>query len=127
MAVGKYHFSNIGLKKNACEQGSTFEKQFTWKVKNAANQLIPVDLQGYSARMQVRPNYKSPFVIELTTENSRIILGGQNGTIRLFISAEDTAAIPAKTFIYDLELVSPNGNVKRLIEGDFEVSPEVTK
>jgi hypothetical protein len=56
-------------------------------------------------------------LIELTTGNGRIALGGSAGTITLTISATDTAALTAGRGVYDLELVSGSGIVTRLLQG----------
>ena len=77
--------------------------------------------------MQVREKHTSKTtVFNLTTENDGIVLGGESGTIDLYISDEATSAIPAKDYVYDLELIS-SGEVYRLIEGKFIVTPEVTR
>lgn len=104
-------------------QGASFERIFAWKIDG-----VPVSLTGYSARMQVRRNHPSPIaVITLTTENDGIVLGGSVGTVTLQMSAEETEAVGAAEYIYDIELESPAGDVYRILEGRFIVSPEVTR
>jgi tRNA threonylcarbamoyladenosine modification (KEOPS) complex Pcc1 subunit len=66
-------------------------------------------------------------IVELTTENSRIALGGTAGTITLTIPATVTANLTAGLYVYDLELVSGSNVVSRLIEGNFKVKAEVTR
>jgi tRNA threonylcarbamoyladenosine modification (KEOPS) complex Pcc1 subunit len=106
-----------------CEQGATFSRVFTWADENE----VPVDLTGYTARMHVRTAVgTATTTIELTTANSRITLGGAAGTITLQLTATDTAALAAKRYVYDLELVS-GATVTRLLQGAFTVSPEVTR
>ncbi|HXH24529.1 MAG TPA: hypothetical protein VNI78_04720 [Vicinamibacterales bacterium] len=105
-------------------QGETLVKPMTWY--DEAGQ--PVDLTGYTARMQARERHGSPTVLlELTTENGGIQLGGPSGTITLSMSAAQTAALTWRRGVYDLELVSPAGVVTRLIEGVITVVPEVTQ
>ena len=88
---------------------------------------MPIDLTTYTARMQVREKYTSPSaVVNITTENGGITLGGEEGTIDLDINATATSNLVAKEYVYDLELVS-SSVVTRLIEGKFIVTPEVTK
>jgi hypothetical protein len=43
------------------------------------------------------------------------------------ITAAQTSALKAGTYVYDLELEAPNGEVIRLIEGRFVITPEVTR
>jgi len=106
------------------DQGATLSRTVTWKDSTKT----PINLTGYSARMQVRASVTSAAtVIELTTANSRIALGGAAGTVTLTVSATDTAALPAGRYVYDLELVSAAGVVNRLIMGNFVVRAEVTR
>ena len=105
------------------EQGATFSQLVTYKESGVA-----VNLTGYTARMQVRSTLESATtVVELTTANSRITLGGAAGTISLTISATDTAALTAGRGVYDLELVSGSGIVTRLLQGVATISRNVTR
>lgn len=107
-------------------QGSTFSKTFQWKTGNPPT---PVNLTGYTARMQIRQKVTSETpIITLTTENGRIIIRDPlEGRFSLEISAEDTAALSFKSAVYDLEFSSPSGIVVRLFEGSVTLSPEVTR
>ncbi len=107
-----------------CDQGATFSRTITW-TDSARN---PYNITGYTARMHVRETANaSSTITTLTTENSRITLGGTAGTVTLTISAADTANITAGLYVYDLELVSGAGVVSRIIEGNFKVKAEVTR
>lgn len=106
-----------------CDQGATFSRVITWKNSNGT----PIDLTNYTARLQVRSNYPSSTVLlNLTTENGGISLGGALGTITLAATATATGAIAADEYVYDLELIT-GSNVTRLVEGSFTVTPEVTR
>lgn len=114
MTPGKYNM--------ICPQGATFAKQLTYTIDDVA-----VNLFGYTARMQVREKYTSKTAaVTLTTENGGIELGGSAGTIDLYISDESTSQISPKEYVYDIELIS-SGEVYRLLEGKFIVTPEVTR
>ena len=105
------------------EQGATFSQVITYKEAGVA-----VNLTGYTARMQVRSTLESATtVVELTTANGRIALGGAAGTITLTIAAADTAALTAGRGVYDLELVSGSGIVTRLLQGVATISRNVTR
>lgn len=113
-----------GIYDMLCEQGATFQRQLVWQDESEQ----PINLTGYTARMQVRTSIKSSeLVTELTTGNSRIVLTPELGKIELVLTAAQTAALPAKQCVYDLELVSPSGVVTRLLQGTFLISPEVTR
>jgi hypothetical protein len=106
------------------KQGATLSLVATWKDSTGT----PVNLSGYTARMQVRNTYDAGnAVLSLTTSNGGIALGGTAGTITITAAATATAALAAPyTGVYDLELVS-GAVVTRLLEGIATVSPEVTK
>jgi hypothetical protein len=88
----------------------------------------PMDLAGYTARMQIRSKLGDPtFLLELTTENSRIILNNILKTIVIYISATDTAAITWTSGVYSLELISSTGIVSTLMNGSVTVKQEVTR
>jgi hypothetical protein len=106
------------------EQGATFYQVITWK--DSAGD--PVDISGYTARMQIRKSVTSTdALISLTTENGRISLGGAAGTVTLEIDADDTADFTTFCGVYDLELEASDGTVTRLLEGQIEISREVTR
>lgn len=105
-----------------CPQGSTFRKTITYKLDS-----VPVDLSGYSARLQVRQTHYSTSAIASLTSSSGITLGGSAGTIDILINDEETKDFPAGNWVYDLEVESSGGIVDRLIEGSFVVTPEVTR
>lgn len=77
-------------------QGSTFYLVITITDENSD----PVDFTGCSAAMTVKAGTIA--VIELTTDNGRITLGGAAGTITLEIDAEDTAELLPANCKYDL-------------------------
>ena len=104
-------------------QGATFSRVIRYSKDGDE-----VNLTGFTARMQIRPTAASATTtLSLTTENTRIALGGVAGTITLSISATDTAAITAGRYVYDLELVSAGGIVTRLLQGVVTVSANVTR
>ena len=108
-----------------CYQGASFNYDLTWKLNN-----VPVDLTGFSARMQVRETYDSTAVTFALTSGSGITLGGTAGTIYLEASPTATALLdgtPNTQYVYDLELVSGASAVTRLVQGRFFIDPEVTR
>jgi hypothetical protein len=115
---------NCGTSYDLCiQQGATFTKVITWKRDGAL-----VNLTGWTARMQIRATTEAATaLIDLTTENGRIALGGTAGTITLTISATDTAALTAGRGVYDLELVSPGGLVTNLMGGVVSIPRNITR
>lgn len=110
-------------------KGSTSSQLVTWSTGATAETATPVDLTGCRARMQIRPDIDSSTVlVEFTTENGGIVLGGATGTIEFGImSATETAALTWDSGVYDLEIIFSDGvTVLRKIRGDVDISPEVT-
>jgi hypothetical protein len=105
------------------DQGATFDRVITWKDSNGA----VINLTGYTAKMQVRTaTDATTSLIELSTTNGRITLGGALGTITLNVAAADMN-FAGGVYQYDLELTSGAGVVTRLIMGSFTMRAEVTK
>ena len=106
------------------EKGADFPFMLTWKDSNSN----PIDLTGYSARMQIRPSHKSSEVIlSLSSPDDGITLGTTDGLITVNITNAQSSAIDISAGRYDLELVNPSGLVTRLIEGKIKFKPEVTR
>jgi hypothetical protein len=111
-----------GVHNMKARQGSTFTETLVVKIDGSA-----LNLTGYTARMMVRTHPSSEtIVLTLTTENGRIAITGATGTITLTISASDMDAITARSYRYDLEIVTGT-TVIPLLEGAFIVSPQVTR
>jgi hypothetical protein len=114
-------------------QGDTYIRTLVWKIDEADDgNYEPVDLTGYSARMQVRPTASSKTVLLDCTDFINIGGGDQdpeNGQIQLVIPAaalETVKPSPKEGYAYDLELV--NGDVvTTIIAGPFNVAEEVTR
>lgn len=113
-------------------QGQTF--QFRFQV-TLSDEVTPVDLTGYKARMQIRSDVADDDVIlELTTENSRIAITAVSGYVTLLISAADTSALDTDfdvaQWTYDCEIYDDSVSpvyVERIAEGTIVVFPEVTR
>lgn len=112
-------------------QGATFNQTLIWEVGNPP---APVDLTGYSAKIQIRSSHKSKAIIlELSTDNGRLTLGTggdmSTGAINMFISANDTAELSLcenVKAVYDLEMTQ-GYTVSRILQGNVIIVPEVTK
>lgn len=115
------------------DQGSHWSRHILWQDASGN----PNDLTDYEARMQIRRYHGGAVVLELTSEADSeayrsITLGGTDGTIDLEVLADVSSALQltgGRPFVYDLELI-PNGDetlAKRLLEGAFRISPEVTR
>jgi hypothetical protein len=112
--AGAYNFT--------IEQGATFNLLMTWRIDN-----VPVNLTGYTARLQARIDVDETDTILSLTTGAGITLGGAAGTISLDQTATQTAVLPKGEYVYDLELQSSGGIVTRLLQGELNISAEVTR
>jgi hypothetical protein len=87
----------------------------------------PVDLAGYTARMQIRPTLTSTTIIqELTTANGGVVIDNVLKTITILISASQTTVLNFSTAVYSLELVAGT-EVVPFCGGNVTLVPEVTR
>lgn len=106
-------------------QGSDYRRVL--ELKDDANELM--DLTGYIFRGQVKANYGSSeaaFSIDFVIRDQVT----ETGLVDLHITSASTAllVLPKMVkYIYDIEMVLPVGDVRRIIEGELQVFPEVTK
>lgn len=88
---------------------------------------MPVPLNGYTGRMQIRASVNSSTVIlELTTENSLLVIDDATKTITINIPASTTQTFTFKSAVYSLELVS-GATVIPFIYGNLTLDTEVTR
>jgi hypothetical protein len=127
MSAGKYSF--------VIEQGATVNFEIQYRDSNN----IPVNLTGYSGKMQIRSSYADNNPVTYATLSSSLAadgtglnFSGSNGTkplssgsIGVIISAASSSAFLFNTAYYDLELTS-GSVVTRLIEGQIRLSQQVT-
>lgn len=112
-----------GILNITMEQGARLYLSLKYRDDN--QDIVP--LSTYTARMQLRSQAGADdLALELTTENDRIILSDEAPNIILDVSSEDTAAITAATYKYDLELVAADGEVEKPFKGKFKLKAEVT-
>lgn len=103
-------------------QGTTFQLAPVWKIGG-----VPVIMSNYTADMQVRASTDTAIIIELSTTNNRITIDSAYGRVNLKLSASETAALPAGTYQYDLNLTDNTANITyKILQGTFVVAASVT-
>lgn len=120
------------------DQGADWKLSFTWKDDYSA----PVNLTGYSARMQVRKNLRDsvPLMTLDSTVSGEITMGGTAGTIVIHATAAKTTAIPidfsqlawvktkqSQSMVYDLFVTNALGETTKLLQGVAFIHPAVTR
>ena len=110
------------------EQGATWHRVLTY-----LDDGQPIDLTGYTARMDIVHKLSRKTALQLDTSAGGIVIDGVAGTITLQLSAVQTATLDTYQHLYDLELVadpdprSATAEVQRLVTGTITVSPQWTK
>lgn len=118
-------------------RGSTLRRSITWysdpvwkdrrETELDTDNSTPVDLTGYTARMQIRDARTQQILVqELTTLNGGITLGTVDGKITFFMSDADTQAVVEDENVYDLELIQPGGDVIPFLAGTFNMQDQIT-
>ena len=121
------------------EQGASLDFEVQYLDSNGN----PVDLSGYSAKMQIRsaPAATTAYITLTSTlqpDGSGLNLSGSHstkppssGSIGVFISACSSSVLDFGEAVYDLELSVPYEGgcdyVTRLIQGPVKLSKEVTR
>ena len=97
-----------------------------FRLKDAAGKAI--DLSGFRVRMQMRTSvYEAEAVDTLTSENGRIHIDPLNGRFELDFPNRTTETYPDGQLVYDIELVSPQEKVSRVVAGKITVTAGVTR
>lgn len=88
----------------------------------------PIDLTGFTARMQLREKLDSTTTIdEYTTVNGKIQLDQAACTITILVDPITTAGYTFNTALYSLEMVSSGGVVTPLATGTITLVKEITR
>ena len=124
------------------KQGETFQTEITYK--DSAGSLV--DLTNYEACMQIKPNFTSSAILQLShskdeayptagdlTGSAFISVSGSqpfqtdavSGSIGLYIGYSASAQLTAGDYVYDLEIFTAgNTIVNRLLSGKIKLSKE---
>jgi hypothetical protein len=106
-----------------------YDKRWVWSTEDAAGVVTPVNLTGWTAKIQLRERYESTTSkLDLTTANGKIVLGGAAGTIDVTISKADADALgPTWRGVWDIVLTPAGGMACRLLKGDAYVARGATR
>lgn len=113
------------------EQGASFELQFD--VRSDPTVDFPdgqaIDLTGVTVRSQIRPSADSSIVIA-EFMGSVVEPAATSGIISIALPADVTQSIDTNKYtsgVYDVLISFPNALVRRIMMGEVEISPGVTR
>lgn len=85
---------------------------------------LAFNLTGYEVFGQIRKTYTSLTAVDFYAT----IQDAENGKIQIELSAEQTSAIRAGRYLFDITIrKTATGSVTRVVEGQVEVNPQVTQ
>lgn len=113
--------------------------QWRWSIDG-----VLMNLTGYTGRMQIRSTLTATGapLADWNTTNGKLVLGGAAGTITPVVPDSETTSLwnaslaqigrykgrPAYLLgYYDVELVPPSAAVRRFLQGEAWIVPEVTR
>ena len=100
------------------DQGTTFSLSIIVSDQNGD----PKDLTDYTAAAQMRRSYYTNTAIDFTAD----VTLPDDGEVTISLTAEETTAIKAGRYVYDIEISSESETI-RVLEGIIVINPEVTK
>ena len=100
------------------DQGSDFNV-----IIDVVNNAGSIDISAYTYRGQVRKTYSSSTAVDFYTSSN----DPANGKLEISLSSAQTSVMKAGRYVYDVEVVDTIGNVTRVVEGQLEVTPRVTR
>tara|TARA_B100001063_G_scaffold192645_1_gene183928 strand:+ start:1087 stop:1434 length:348 start_codon:yes stop_codon:yes gene_type:complete len=105
------------------DQGASFKAEID--VKDSDGDAL--DLTGFTGAGQMRKTYssstKTDFDVEFKSPRT-------TGTVIITLTSTQTNALKAGRFVYDVEITSPGSSgsdVTRVVEGQIDVTPGVTR
>jgi hypothetical protein len=107
-------FANISV-----DQGSSFTSII---VVEGVEGLI-VNLENYTVRGQIRKTYASLTAVDFTAS----IISEDSGEIEISLTAAQTRAMKPGRYVYDVEVIDDENIVTRVVEGQIEINPAVTR
>lgn len=102
------------------DQGSSFALDLVIKEGGAA-----LNLTQYTGRAQLRTSVSASSVSATFTVTKT---NAAEGSLKMELAATTSASLAAGQYVYDLEIFTANDAiVKRILQGDVTLTPEVTR
>lgn len=106
-------------------QGADFQRVLELKNESA----VLMDLTSYVFRGQAKARYEDAnpaFTFTFTLRDQT----ADPGLVDMLIPASETSAVSINKqakYKYDIEMVDATGKVRRIIEGEIQLNPEITR
>jgi hypothetical protein len=101
------------------DAGSTYSNIITVTASNGQS----LNLAGFTVASQMRKSYQSSVAYSFNAS----VYDASAGKIRLQLTDEQSEAIPAGRWLYDVEIESSAGVKTRVVEGIVTVNPQITQ
>ncbi len=102
------------------DQGSSYALDLVIKQGGSA-----MDLTNYTGRAQIRTTHTASSASASFTVTKTNASGG---VLKMELEPATTAALAAGQYVYDLEIYTANNAiVKRILQGEITLTPEVTR
>lgn len=95
------------------------KQDFLIKLENEDE--TPIDLSDFTPEAIIRADFDDPttYAFECTVQ------GANNNEIYLYMGSDVTETMPAGDYIWNLQIVDSNGDVRTLLAGDVKVLAQV--
>jgi hypothetical protein len=103
------------------DQGTTYNNIITL-TDDITNAYI--NISGYTVRSQMRRSYYSA---NASANITCTVSDASNGKITMSLTAGQTSNIKPGRYLFDVETVSANNIVTRVLEGIITITPEITR
>lgn len=104
-------------------QGTTYVHEFNY-VDGSGD---PIDLTGYTARMQFREGVGSASYYYQALSGGDIEIDAVQGKLTLTIPSATCEGFSLAKSVYDIEIIAPNTAVTRIVKGSVALDLEVTR
>lgn len=108
-------------------KGDTLRLVVTVYAKSGSTRT-PVDLTGYSAKMEIRKGATGALVLSLTNGSGLTLnYGGSDGQILIHDTAGALDSQTTAVYQTDLQMTDPDGVVRTYIRGTLQIIQDVTQ
>ncbi len=101
------------------DQGTTF----TANIDCTSSDNTALNLTGYTVSGQLRKTYDSTTFTSFTA----IVANALTGRLSISLTPVQTGALSAGRYVYDVEITDAAGVITRVVEGQVEITPGVTR